>query len=50
MNMQNLGKRSRVTVTRAGLEREIFYVCYLCPAELSEAQALAHKCQEEAGE
>lgn len=45
--MNNLGKRSRLMPTRAGLVREIFYVCYLCPAELSEGEAAIHKCEGE---
>lgn len=39
------GKRSRITVTRAGLERETYYVCYECPAELSEAELPGHNCK-----
>ncbi len=39
------GKRSRLTPTRAGLVREVFYVCYLCPAELSEADLDTHNCE-----
>lgn len=38
------GKRSRLTPTRAGLVREVFYVCYSCPAELREDQIKTHKC------
>jgi len=39
------GKRKRLTVTRAGLVSEAYYVCYLCPAELFENELEAHKCQ-----
>jgi hypothetical protein len=39
-----LGKRSRLTPTRSGMIREVFYVCYNCPAELSEIQAPSHNC------
>lgn len=45
--MNNLGKRSKLIPTRAGLVREVFYVCYLCPAELSEGEAAIHNCEEE---
>jgi hypothetical protein len=43
--MSDYGKRSRLTPTRAGLVREVFYVCYSCPAELSEAELPAHNCE-----
>jgi len=43
--MTDYGKRSRITVTRAGLEREIFFVCYNCPVELSEGDTLTHICE-----
>ena len=46
--MSDYGKRSRMTPTRGGLVREIFYVCYSCPAELEEGQLASHNCQEEA--
>ena len=26
--------------------REVFYVCYSCPAELGEAELEAHNCEE----
>lgn len=46
MSTLDFGKRSRLTPTRAGLEREVFYVCYLCPAELGEDELSSHNCQE----
>jgi hypothetical protein len=46
--MSDYGKRSRLTPTRGGLVREIFYVCYSCPAELEEGQIASHNCQKEA--
>jgi hypothetical protein len=42
--MSDYGKRSRLTPTRGGMVREVFYVCYSCPAELSEEELPAHKC------
>jgi hypothetical protein len=40
------GKRSRLTPTRAGLVREVYYVCYSCPAELQEEAIASHNCEE----
>lgn len=42
--MSEFGKRSRLTPTRGGLVREVFYVCYNCPAELSEDEMTMHDC------
>lgn len=41
----DFGKRTRLTPTRAGLERYTYYVCYNCPAELSEEQVATHDCK-----
>jgi hypothetical protein len=39
------GKRSRMIPTRAGIVKELFYVCYNCSAELSESDTAAHSCE-----
>lgn len=46
INRDNFGKRSRVNITRAGVVTEEFFVCYFCPAELSEEEAAQHNCQD----
>ena len=40
------GKRSRMNITRAGVVPETFFVCYNCPAELTEEQTTNHLCTE----
>lgn len=42
--MADYGKRSRLTPTRGGLVREVFYVCFDCPAELVEEDLASHNC------
>jgi hypothetical protein len=37
------GKRYRMTPTRAGIVKELFYVCYNCSAELSDI--VDHNCK-----
>ena len=44
MNKDQFGKRSRMQVTRAGVVPETFFVCYYCPAELSEEELGGHEC------
>ena len=41
----SFGKRTRITPTRAGMQTETYYVCYDCPAELSEEMKATHDCK-----
>jgi hypothetical protein len=44
--MSGYGKRSRLVFDRGGIKvSELYWVCYSCPAELSEAATLTHKCE-----
>lgn len=46
MNKDQFGKRARMNITRAGVVEEVFFVCYYCPAELSESELDQHNCEE----
>lgn len=45
MNRNEFGKRARMNITRTGIVEEVFYVCYFCPAELTEEETQTHDCE-----
>ena len=43
----NIGKRTKVTPTRAGVITETYFICYYCPSEFAtEVEATNHTCEE----
>jgi len=45
--MNDYGRRTRLSLTRAGVASETYFICYLCPAELQEHELEQHEHESE---